>query len=89
MLELSPGDLLVARLWRWDAERLARDAKADRAEQVAEGESDPDYSVSTFAVQADAGESVEATKSRLIEYATATRSAKWITYTTKSRLEEA
>lgn len=31
-MEVDDGDLLIARLWRWDSERLRQDAEKDHDE---------------------------------------------------------
>lgn len=90
MLTVEPGDQVVARLWRWDEERLREDALADHRMQLRSGRLHPDYSVSVFAGPplADGGDVDEACE-QVTELATDVRSARWITFTTRSRLERA
>jgi hypothetical protein len=86
-MEVADGDLLVARLWRWDAERLAKDAEVDYAEQVAEGVSNPDYSVSTWAMVKVEDVATEDLMQELCAHVRQYRDARWVTFTTQQRLE--
>lgn len=86
-MEIEQGDRLVARVWRWDAERLRKDAEADHAQQVALNYAEPDYSVSVFAspVVHEPGQ-VEEIALRLERNLLEHRSFRYITFTTMSRL---
>jgi hypothetical protein len=83
-VEVEPGDLLVARVWRWDVDRLLADAETDHAVQLAKGVPDPDYSISVFARRQGPHEDVEAAMRDLCKRIK--RSSKWVTFTTKSAL---
>jgi hypothetical protein len=87
-VEVTGGELIIARLWRWDAERLQMDADRDHAEQLAAGEVDPDYSISVFGLQVDEGMTAEEAMRALCERIVPHRSANWVTFTTEQRLSE-
>lgn len=89
-MELQVGDQVVGRMWRWDAERLRIDALIDRDYRLSQGQTDVVYSISVFACPpVGAGADLREAKGHVIALATAQRSAKWIAFTTRSRLEAA
>ena len=85
-MDVEMGDLLVARLWQWDAERLRKDAERDHTDRLAAGEADPDYSISVFAKRRNEGQPVEALIQDLCQHIGEYRSAWWVTFTTDRRL---
>jgi hypothetical protein len=89
-MDVETGDLLVARLWRWDADRLRQDAERDHRERLAAGEAEPDYSVSVFAKPKIGGQAVEDLMHELCEHILQVpRSANWVTFSTGTRLLKA
>jgi len=80
VVHVEPGDLLVARVWRWDAERLRLDAERDHAVDLAAGIQNPEYSISVFARRHQAGEDIEAAMRDLCQRIN--RRAQWVAFTT-------
>ncbi len=88
---MDDGDLLIARLWRWDAARLRADAERDHDEQAQLGGGwDPDqqepryYSVSAFGLIKSPGEDVEELMRKVCSKVN--RSAKYVAFTTGREL---
>ena len=82
---LAPGELLVGRGWRWDADKIEADIEIDRREKVAQGAADPEPSVSVFAVPHDGGEFSD-TLERLKATFLRSRRARWLAVVTQSEL---
>jgi len=85
-VEAQPGDLIVARLWRWDVERLRLDAETDYRERVRLGQRDPYYSISAWALRLPSEGDVEATVEALFVHIRNFRTARWAAVTTDRRL---
>jgi hypothetical protein len=79
---------LIARLWRWDAERLRADASADYLDRLASGDENPDYSVSVWGVPKPGDKDVETLMRDLCEYVRQVRDARWVAFTTDRRLRD-
>ena len=86
-LHVENGDLLVARLWRWDEERLREDAERERREQLASGVAFPDCCVSVWGMIKTPDCPLDALVSRLCEHMFTYRTAKWVAFTTDRRLK--
>jgi hypothetical protein len=85
-VEVEPGDLLIARVWRWDAPRLLLDAERDHAVQVSEGAVNPDYSISVFGRTHAPADNVEDAMRDLC--GRINRKAAWVAFTTGSALRD-
>lgn len=92
LMQVDDGDLLIARLWRWDSKRLRQDAEKDRDEQTQiAGDWDSDqedpryYSVSAFGLVKEPGESVEDLMRRVCQQIE--RRAKYVSFATKAELD--
>jgi hypothetical protein len=85
---LHTGDEAIVRLWRWDVDRLRVDAIADQRERTDGGTGDI-ASVSAFAVPFGPERSREVAEEMALAAALAERSANWVTFTSRSRLEAA
>jgi hypothetical protein len=87
-MEVRAGDQVVARLWSWSAEKLRKDAEVSHMELLATGEAEADYSVSVFASPpVTEGEDIEGVMRTLAEHIRSYRRSRWITFTSRSRLE--
>ena len=89
IMEVAPGERIVLRLWQWNPNRLAADARKDYIHKRDLGIPDPGYSVSVFAREHQEGEALEVTISGLIEHVRSLRNAKWAAIATESELSEA
>ncbi len=92
-MEVADGDLLIARLWRWDVDRLLQDAERDHDEKTqASLDWDPDqgeaqyYSVSAFGVLKQPGDDVEELMRRVCSLTQ--RNARYVAFTTGSELAQ-
>lgn len=81
-------EMLVGRMWRWDAATLESDARRDGLDREAAGV-DVFQSVSVFALVRMLDESDEALEERLIELVKLHRRGKWLSLTTAETLVEA
>ena len=88
IVEVEAGGMLVARLWRWDEERLRKDAERDHRERLVSEEVDPDYSISVWAMPKPEKKAVDDLMQELCQHIQAYRSAAWVTFTTRQRLHE-
>ncbi|WP_206445748.1 hypothetical protein [Agrococcus sp. KRD186] len=81
-------DEAIVRLWRWDADRLRIDAIADQRDRADDG-ADAIASISAFAMPFGPDRSREVAEEMALAAALAERSANWVTFTSRSRLEAA
>jgi hypothetical protein len=86
--EVADGDLLIARLWRWDTERLQKDAETVRRLQLAEGVEVPECLVSAWGMLKDPSVSTDELGKSLCEHILQYRRSKYIAFTTQSRIED-
>lgn len=88
-MDLQPGDKLVVRGWKWDAETLRQSAEVSYRQQVEEGVADPEYSVSVFASAEPLpdGFDLDTEKRKLVaELLNQPRNTRWAAFTSESRL---
>ena len=81
--------MVVARAWRWDEERLRHDAEVDHADQLANGVSTPDYSVSVFAQLGDDPNDPDVRAALMQKMRDAPLRSRWVSFTTSDRLADA
>lgn len=84
---IADGDLLVVRMWRWDADKLIEDAERSRREAVSDRL--VDCNVSVYAMVKRPAESVEGLAQRLCRYLIDERGprARRVAFTTGQRLQ--
>ncbi|HCB05152.1 MAG TPA: hypothetical protein PLZ93_00475 [Nocardioides sp.] len=90
MITVTPGDQLVVRVYKWDAEALLKTAEIHYRELQAEGTEPPYFGVSVFASPVLTGEEdLEAVMTELREVTLRSMpGAKYLAFTTRTRLEE-
>lgn len=88
-LVLEVGEYLFIRLWRWDEERLVRDAEDDFYKKSASGNPPPYYSISVFALQREEGECVDDLVDRLVTQTQKRRRSKFYTLVTEREMRAA
>lgn len=86
--EVEDGDLLIARLWRWDEDRLEADAKAAFRDQVQQGIREPECLVSVWGMDKNPDITPDELSRTLCRHILEHRTAKWIAFTTGSQLLE-
>ena len=88
-IRLQDGEKLVIRVWRWDADRLVKDAEDDyEIESALNGVPPPYFSVSVFALARSDGETQDELVDRLRLHAAEHRSFKWYCLVTESELSD-
>lgn len=84
-MHLEPGVKVVGRAWRWDPDQIRADIEIDRRIKIADGESDPEPSISAFALEHPSGDAQDTTDN-LLEGIRNHRNAKWVSVVTSSEL---
>lgn len=86
-LSVAVGEKLVIRVWRWDLERLVKDATDDyEIETALRGAPPPYFSISVFALARRADESIDDLVDRLTWHAAEHRRFQWYCLVTESEL---